>query len=118
MQKKALSLAEVIIGALILATTFVGMISVFTTARRHILRANQRLVAVYLADEVLTRLYSEVREDTWDTGALSEGSPPSWSREIEESYPDVEISRNYILNYTAINVNGQNYRSVDVSVAY
>lgn len=106
----AFTLVEVVVGAVIVAATFSGLLATFVGVRRYVNRANQRLVVANLARGTLNDLYKEVRQDTWDSGVLAGG----YTGTITESvYPF-----NYTGNYTVSNVSGADYRQVTVNIAY
>lgn len=102
--KKSVSLVEVIVGALILATAFGGLLASFISARRYINRVNKRLITANLIRGALNELYKDVRQDTWNAG-------------------DLRIHTEILPNYTIDNLSysggaaNNNYVVVDCSVA-
>ncbi len=70
--KKSVTLTEVIIGSLILAVTFSGLLATFMSVRKYVKRANKRLIATDLVTQALNGLYRHVRYDRWDLDDLSD----------------------------------------------
>ena len=66
MKKKSMTLMEVIVGAIILALVFGGLIAALTGARSYVKRADKRLVSVNLIRAAFDELYPAVRADTWN----------------------------------------------------
>jgi hypothetical protein len=125
MKRRSVTLTEVIVGAVILATTFGGLLATFVGVQRYIVRANKRLVSANLGRSVLDTLYVGVRADTWDSTDLSlplsigeHTSPPGIGTGI-----DIGI-HTYTGSYLVsagddVDGDGQSdYRQVDVSVNY
>jgi len=96
--KRALTLTEVMVGAVIVASVFVGLISAIVSVRKLNLRSLHRLQATHLAREVLESLYDDVREDWWShgTGGLSLGSHNAGSVVID----GINYSRSYTVSST------------------
>ncbi len=120
MEKKSFTLTEVIVGTVILALVFGGLLAAFTAARRYVTRANRRLVAANLTRSVLERLYKEVREDTWDDAdsPLSVGD-----HTLSDTNPAVDTAAitdidamSYSGEYTVNSVSSEEYREVVVTV--
>ena len=117
---RAFSLMEVVVGTIIIAAFFGGLTAIFVSVRRYVLHANSRLVATNLGRQQLNNLYGEVRQDTWDTGNLSNGHAGNTNA------ADID-GRQYNGNFTVNNmtyigsggvtVNGQ-YRQVTVQINY
>ena len=107
--RKGFTLIEVVVGSIILAVTFAGLLATFTAVRRYVKRANKRLIATRLAVTQLNELYREVKEDTWDSGTLQPGSINSGSYTIDKQvYPDGVVSV----------TEGEDYRRVSITINY
>jgi len=111
--KKAVTLTEVIAGAIILAIAFGGLLATFVAVRKYVKRANKRLIAANLATQQLDDLYRAVREDTWDdpAGALRDAGGP-----IPLSDFDID-QQNYQGNEYTVTTVGD-YRRVSVTINY
>jgi len=110
--RKGVSLTEVVIGSLILAIAFGGLLSTFVAVRKYINRANQRLIANDLASQTLNDLYRAVREDTWNTGTLAAGANIGPYTIDNQFYQDAgSVNR-----YTVTNVG--NFRRISVIMNY
>ena len=112
--KKAVTLVEVIAGAMILAITFGGLLATFISVRKYVNRANKRLIATNLAVCKLNDLYRAVREDTWGSGSLSAPLTQNLSSFTIDNhvYQDAAKPNKYIV--TAVG----DYRRVTVTVNY
>ena len=73
MNKLGLTLAEVIVAALILAITVAGVLFMLTSENIAVFRTGHNVQAIDFARQTLDELRNAVREDTWDTGFLSPG---------------------------------------------
>ncbi len=110
--RKGVTLTEVIVGAIILAITFAGLLATFVTVRKYVKRANKRLIATDLASQTLNDLYRAVRNDTWDSGALQPGSSNIGSYTIDgQSYQGTPANQ-----YSVTTVG--DYRRVSVTINY
>jgi len=91
-------LTEVLIGSLILASVFVGLMSAVVSVKKLNLRSLQRLQATQLAREVLESLYDDVRWDWWstNTGGLTLGTHSVGSAVID----NITYSRSYTVSST------------------
>lgn len=108
--KRAVTLVEVIAGAMILAVAFAGLLATFISVRRYTNRVNKRSIATNLAVWKLNDLYRAVREDTWDSGDLTPAIYSMNDYTIDE--------HSYLLNsYSVSNVAG-GYRRVSVTINY
>ncbi len=96
--KKSLTLTEVLMGSLITASVFVGLVSAILSVKKLNLRSLHRLQATQLAREVLESLYDDVREDWWSTGKgdLSLGLHTAGNVVID----NINYSRNYTVSST------------------
>lgn len=111
--KKAVSLIEVTIGALIFSISAAGLFSVFRAQRFATEQTENRLEAAYVARQVLEDLRTKVDPQTWNTGALTLGAhtlPP-----IPSSNPLVTYNVTY--NVTEPEA-GVDIRRVDLTVTW
>jgi type II secretory pathway pseudopilin PulG len=108
MRKRAFSLTEVLVGAVILAATFGSLLSSFVAARNYSVRATQRLVAANIARDTLSSLYPQISANTW-SATFGSGNYPLAAINVE-AVP-------YTRSYTVTNL-GKEYRQVTVQVQY
>lgn len=111
--RKAFTLTEVMVGAVLLSGVFAALLTSFVSVRRYVKRANQRLIASDLATRQLNDLYRAVREDTWDSGYLSTGSINLNSYTIDNQVYQDPAQPN---RYTVVDVG--DYRRVSVRINY
>jgi Tfp pilus assembly protein PilV len=106
------TLMEVLIGAIILAASFGGIVAAFTAARSYVSRSNKRLVAANLARSYLNQLYNDVSADIWNSTACSlyPGNYNLGSVTID--------GIDYSITYNVTNVTGYDYRQVVFNVTY
>jgi Tfp pilus assembly protein PilE len=113
--KKTVTLMEVIVGAIILAIIFGGLIVTFISVRNYVNRANMRLVAANLARSRLNELNNYVREDTWNT--TSNPLYPTSGTFIQDAVVNI-----YPFTYTIerrvddLSAQGRDYRRVVIRV--
>lgn len=67
LQKKGVTLIEVMISALILAVTIAGLFASFSTSQSLVAQSGRVTEAKGFAQQTLERLRKEVRQDTWDS---------------------------------------------------
>jgi type II secretory pathway pseudopilin PulG len=116
--KKTFTLTEIIVGSIILASIFGGLVASFVATRRYVNRANTRLISANLARSVLNGLYNEVRQDTYDTGGLSVGTH---NNVINVSIDNHQYTGDYEVSSIDINGDGtpdRDYRRVIITVNY
>ena len=71
MNKKALSLFEILIAAVILALVITGLIGIFVSGKRSVLHSRARMSAGELGRFFLDPLENRVRQDEWGNNCLS-----------------------------------------------
>ncbi|MCK4912530.1 MAG: hypothetical protein KAS05_02270 [Candidatus Omnitrophica bacterium] len=115
MKGKGVTLVEVVVGSIILAVAFGGLLSTFVSSRQYINKANKRLIANDLASQTLNDLYRAVDNGTWDSGDLQLRTNNIGSYTIDNQvYQDGGAARNrYRSSATA-----GSYRRVEVIVNY
>lgn len=64
--KKAITLVEIIVSAMLLASALAGIVATFVSTRRMVGRGTERVTAANLAREKLNGLYAAVRADEWN----------------------------------------------------
>lgn len=67
--KKGLTLLEILISALILAIVMVGLANIFVAGKRFIVLPRSRIQAAELGRLFLAPLQMQVRQDTWNNSA-------------------------------------------------
>lgn len=63
--KRAVTLAEILISALILVIAASGLFASFIAANKFVNRSKRRMAAVNLARLISEKLYTDVKADTW-----------------------------------------------------
>jgi len=83
MNKKGLSLLEILISVLILALVMTGLANVFVAGKRHILHSRSRMTVSELGKYFLDPLQMQVRQNDWTTttNCLGTGNcpPQTWT---------------------------------------
>jgi type II secretory pathway pseudopilin PulG len=113
MQKRAVTLVETLVSAVILAVVFGGLLATFFSVRNYVKRANKRLVSMNLIRHVANDLYKAVRADTWDSGDLQTGSH---SNEVNVTIDNMTYTGNYTV--TDLSGSGYDYRQVTINLNY
>ena len=82
MNKKGLSLLEILIAALILSLVMTGLVGIFVSGKRLVLHSRARMTGGELGKFFLDPLENEVRADQWGGGnCLSGGACPNPQQE-------------------------------------
>ena len=76
LNKKALSLLEIIISTVILALVMAGLTNIFVAAKRQVMHARDRMSSSEMGKLFVDPLQTHVRQDTWNTAgnALTAGT--------------------------------------------
>jgi len=74
MDKKGVTLMEVVVSAVIFALVLVGMTNLFIGGRRYIMHARARMTAGELGKYFVDPLQMQVRFDQWGSNCLSSGA--------------------------------------------
>lgn len=108
--RKALTLIEILVAALILAIVMAGLVNVYIASRRYVIHARLRMTGGELGRSFLEPLRMEVRQDSWGSNCLSNsaGCPSS------ETIDNIGYNSTYNINDVA----GTNLRRVTVSIAW
>lgn len=111
MDKKGLTLLEILVSIMILSLVVTGLTHVFIAGKRHILRSRSRISAVELGRLFLDTLQMDVRNDTWTTTCLGGNS---------SACPATQTINNitYAPNYTISDINGTTLRKVKVNITW
>ena len=110
MSKKGFSLTELIVGAIIIASVFTGLIGTFLYLKGYVRHSRERLISVNLVRNVLENRYKDVREDQWDTGPLSVGTHVMDNADVDGII--------YTGNYEVSDLGNRDYRQVTTNVEY
>lgn len=111
MNKKGLSLLEVLIAAFILSLVVTGLLAVFISGKRLVLHSRTRITGGELGTYFLDPLQQEVRQDEWGDNCLSNTSNCVTQ---DETLGGITYSANYITNA----VGTTNLRSVTVNITW
>jgi len=115
--KKAVTLTEVVVGAIILAITFAGLLATFVAVRKYVTRANKRLIATDLVSQTLNDLYRAVRADEWD--AADPGGPFPLETTTPGTVDNYTIDgKSYGGNSYSVGATPGEYRRVTVIINY
>lgn len=71
MNKKGLTLVEILVSSLILALIMIGLANLFVAGKRHILHSRSRMAGGELEKFFLEPLQMNVRQDQWGGNCLS-----------------------------------------------
>lgn len=75
LNKKSVTLVEVMVAMVIMATCVAGMYATFIAGRKAVSRSKRKLIAMNAARQVAESLKSSVRQDTYNTGYLACSNP-------------------------------------------
>ena len=76
MNKKGLSLIEILVSMIIMGLVVSGLVGIFISGKRYILHSRSRITGGELGRYFLDPLQMQVRQDTWSTSCLSTGGDP------------------------------------------
>jgi Tfp pilus assembly protein PilV len=109
--KKAVSLVEILVAAVLLSAVFAGLLASFVSVRQYINRANSRLAGANLARGTLSSLSAYVKADIWNTtGKLNNGYTENAAVPVDGS--------SYNVAYSVADVGGHDFRQVVMNVTY
>jgi len=74
MNKKALTLLEIIVSTVILALVMTGLVNVFVAGKRLLKHVQFRMAAGEMGRKFIDPLQVYVRQDTWNTNCFSTGN--------------------------------------------
>jgi len=114
MDKKGLTLVEIIVSTVIMALIMAGMSNIFIAGRRHLLHSRCRMTSAELGHYFLDPLQLQVRQDTWDTSCLKTGVCP------EQTIGSAQgLDRNYAAQYNITsNFNNTSLSKVEVDIKW
>jgi len=69
MNRKGLTLLEILVSVILLAMMITGLTGVFISARRFAIHSRSRMAAAQMSKTFLDYLYMHVRQDTWGTSS-------------------------------------------------
>jgi len=108
-KRKALTLVEILVSAVLFASVVAGFLSVIVSTKRLNARSTHRMQAVYAARQILESLYEDVREDQWDANGLTLGNGTTVTKMVDGII--------YTINYVVSDAPGE-VRQVDVNVTW
>ncbi|MDD5155341.1 MAG: prepilin-type N-terminal cleavage/methylation domain-containing protein [Candidatus Omnitrophica bacterium] len=120
MNRKALTLMEIIVSLTILSITMVGLLNVFISAKKHSLRNRSRVSASELAKYFLDPLQMQVRQDQWYPSCNSSnclctngasGCPGNYSQSV-----GVSGNMTYVPNYSISDISGTTLKKVQLTI--
>jgi len=123
MNKKGLSLLEILISSVILALLMAGLVNLFVAGKRHIVHTRSRMAGGELGRLFFDYLQMHVREDTWLAAgnALQTGvwncppSQPGCPTALERTFGAITYGAQYTITRNApIN----NVNRVTVNIAW
>ena len=113
MNKKGLSLLEILVASLILALVLAGLLNIFVAGKRWVLHNRLRMTGGELGKFFLDPLQNEVRQDTWSTSCLGTGTCPD-----QTAGPAQGLDRTYTASYTVSPGPIANIQKVKVDISY
>lgn len=121
-KKKAVTLLEVLISAIILAVSVAGILAVFISTRKFVGRSERRVVTQNILRQILEAFPKYVNESFWDNpnNPLNESSH-SLSEILNGTTPSGEIIlgyANYSGTYTVSRNPNYEYRIVTLNLSY
>ncbi len=108
--KKALTLVEILVATVILALVVTGLANVFVSGKRYIKQSRLRMAGGEIGKKFLDPLQSYVRQDTWSTNPLGSGAI---DQAVEGS---TSPATTYTANYVVSTVGGIKKVKVTVSL--
>ena len=127
--KKSFTLMEVVVGAIILALVFGGLIAALVGARSYVKRADKRLISVNLIRKGFDELYPVVRADTWDNASnplyapACSGGTCAWedhtASEIRlDASPNIESIGYQVPDYKVRRIANHDYREAEITINF
>jgi Tfp pilus assembly protein PilV len=95
--KKALTLFEILVSVIILALVITGLANVFVAGKRYIRHSRMRMGGGEIGKQFLDPLQSYVRQDTWGTNPLGSNTIPNATEDIytatydTKNHPDFPV---------------------------
>lgn len=117
MNEKALSLLEIIIAAVILSITMVGLTNLFISGKRLGLHSQYRMSSAEIGKYFLDPLQKFVRQDQWGSNCLSRnGTNPSGCDTTPWKDPSSQIE--YTPTYVISSLGSTNLRKVNMLIRW
>lgn len=114
MNKKAVTLLEVLIAVLILAITMANLVNLFVSGKRYILHARSRMTAAELSRSFLASLQMDVRQDSWGSNCVSADGVDTNCDTTPQTIDNID----YVPSYTKDLVAGTGLRRVVTSITW
>lgn len=114
MNKKAVTLLEVLIAVLILAITMANLANLFVSGKRYILHARSRMNAAEISRFFLGSLQMDVRQDLWGSNCVSTDGENTNCDTTPQNINDID----YTPTYTKSPVAGTGLRRVVTSISW
>ena len=112
--KKGVTLLEVIVSIVILATMMLGLVNIFLSSKRYLLHARARMTSGELDRAFVDTLHMDVRQDTWnDLYNNSLTAPRNYTGASQ-----IINNINYTPHYNITNVTGASLRRVLVNITW
>lgn len=109
MDRKALTLIEIVVSVLILALMTAGMASLFISGKRWVLHSRSSIAAAELSKYFLEPLQMQVNQSTWNTSCVGANICTSSTQTVDNI--------NYTATYNSSNVTGvPTLRRVQVTI--
>lgn len=117
LEKKALSLLEIIVSLILLSLIMLGVTNLFITGKSWILHARSRMAGGELGRHFLEPLQMQVRQDAWGSNCLTrDGTNPAGC--VTDSWIDPASKIEYKPSYEISSVTGTNLRKVRFAVKW
>jgi type II secretory pathway component PulJ len=116
MNKKALTLLEIIVSVIILALVVTGLANVFVAGKRYIQHSKMRMSGGEIGKNFIDPLQNDVNQGTWSaTSTTNRLSNPSAAADITRSID----GKDYTADYTVTNNSpGDNLNKVKVKITW
>jgi hypothetical protein len=113
MKKKAVTLTEIVVATIILASTFAGVFASFLSVRKLIARSEKRLTGTSFVRYFMNNFMTDVNGVNWlaGTGNLASGASASYPTQTVGGTP-------YNCQFLTSAVGANQYRRVDITVTY
>lgn len=114
MNKKALTLLEIIVAVTILAITLAGLVNLFISGKRWILHSRSRMAGGELGKYFLDPLQMDVKQDEWSNRCL--GSGGTLNCPLTQNLDNIQYSPTY--NISNVEGTGNLIHRVTVDIAW
>lgn len=114
MNKKSVTLLEVLIAVLILAITMANLANLFVSGKRYVLHARSRMNAAELSRVFLDSLQMDVRQDLWGSNCVSTDGVNNNCDTTPQTIDGID----YVPSFTKNPVTGTELRRVVTSIIW